>query len=338
MSSQKETDTQLPPLLPLEYCTVERAARLLGCEVEDIYHWVTIGAIKLYARFNEQVVGKTRVLMTEIKGRETESPERYLAEVIEILTTLESELLKRITSPLAKAAFFLHKDAYIGELENSEYNYMDNTSHPMGVYHTYGEAYWKAESCTTSEWQFQAEAVVRGLWEVDFYADMSSEQLILWSDEIDSSWDDNLRSAEISIDKQLWDGEYYLVRNDLLKINKATHTGTELDSRYNSPDIAKKFNIQGSNGKVLFDKFKTSKDTRGIALGVLAKLIAQSKPNKLIRGGKVNASELVKMMDQECARLGIGSLSAEVRKDISQCVDVVDKAMESAQKTNKSKL
>lgn len=34
------------PLLPLEYCRIDRAARLLGCEVEDILHWCSIGAIE----------------------------------------------------------------------------------------------------------------------------------------------------------------------------------------------------------------------------------------------------------------------------------------------------
>lgn len=34
-------------LLPLEYCKLDRAAKLLGCEVEDILHWGIIGAINL---------------------------------------------------------------------------------------------------------------------------------------------------------------------------------------------------------------------------------------------------------------------------------------------------
>lgn len=33
-------------LLPLEYCRIDRAARLFGCEVEDILHWCSIGAIE----------------------------------------------------------------------------------------------------------------------------------------------------------------------------------------------------------------------------------------------------------------------------------------------------
>ena len=39
--------SKIPPILPLEYCRIERASRLLGCEVEDILHWGAIGKISL---------------------------------------------------------------------------------------------------------------------------------------------------------------------------------------------------------------------------------------------------------------------------------------------------
>ncbi|MFQ1906196.1 hypothetical protein ACK36G_12210 [Aeromonas veronii] len=51
MSNQSRSNSA--PLLPLEYCSPERAARLLGCEVEDIFHWATVGAITLFAEFYE---------------------------------------------------------------------------------------------------------------------------------------------------------------------------------------------------------------------------------------------------------------------------------------------
>ena len=39
----------IPPLPPLEYCRIERATRLLGCETEDLIHWAAIGAIDIFA-------------------------------------------------------------------------------------------------------------------------------------------------------------------------------------------------------------------------------------------------------------------------------------------------
>lgn len=45
--SAKNKGRQLPPLLPLQYCSVARAARMLECEEEDIYHWHETMAIEL---------------------------------------------------------------------------------------------------------------------------------------------------------------------------------------------------------------------------------------------------------------------------------------------------
>ncbi|MFV0508306.1 MAG: hypothetical protein ACK5M8_03530 [Shewanella algae] len=46
-SAQQGGDTQIKPLLPLEYCSIERAARLLGCEEYDLFHFERIGAIEM---------------------------------------------------------------------------------------------------------------------------------------------------------------------------------------------------------------------------------------------------------------------------------------------------
>lgn len=47
----------LPPLLPREYCSIERAARMLQCETEDILHWFEVGAINLYLKVDMQDPG-----------------------------------------------------------------------------------------------------------------------------------------------------------------------------------------------------------------------------------------------------------------------------------------
>ncbi|MGN5101316.1 hypothetical protein [Aeromonas veronii] len=41
------------PLLPLEYCSIDRAARLLDCEVEDILHWGTVQEIELMLNLDQ---------------------------------------------------------------------------------------------------------------------------------------------------------------------------------------------------------------------------------------------------------------------------------------------
>jgi hypothetical protein len=52
---QENKQTEIPPFpFPFEYCTIERAAKLFNCEVEDINHLQSIGAISFYVNFEEQ--------------------------------------------------------------------------------------------------------------------------------------------------------------------------------------------------------------------------------------------------------------------------------------------
>lgn len=39
-----------PTFFPLEYCSIDRAAKMLGCEIDDIQHWLIIGAMKGYVK------------------------------------------------------------------------------------------------------------------------------------------------------------------------------------------------------------------------------------------------------------------------------------------------
>lgn len=43
-------DTYIPPLLPLEYCKLDRACKMLGCEINDLLHWGEILAIDILFR------------------------------------------------------------------------------------------------------------------------------------------------------------------------------------------------------------------------------------------------------------------------------------------------
>jgi len=72
----------LPPLLPLEYCSIERAARLLECEADDIWHWAEIGAVTLSvnAKFDSvsfKVDNDTRNQLIELAKANTYDNEDY---------------------------------------------------------------------------------------------------------------------------------------------------------------------------------------------------------------------------------------------------------------------
>ena len=60
---------ELPPLLPLEYCRIDRAARLLNCEVEDILHWGAIGSIRIGV-FLIDTSAELRLRQGDFKGQD----------------------------------------------------------------------------------------------------------------------------------------------------------------------------------------------------------------------------------------------------------------------------
>ncbi|EBM2190255.1 hypothetical protein DWD10_08635 [Salmonella enterica] len=52
---------------PLEYCSLSRASKLLGCEVEDLWHWQDIGAIKFAVNLGEDILMRCSVFHPDDK-------------------------------------------------------------------------------------------------------------------------------------------------------------------------------------------------------------------------------------------------------------------------------
>lgn len=79
--------------MPLrEYYSVVRAAELLGCKVDDLLHWASIGAIKLYVSF-EEGRGYVRFIGDGAK-KEYRILERFTEEQFESAQLLRDELFK----------------------------------------------------------------------------------------------------------------------------------------------------------------------------------------------------------------------------------------------------
>lgn len=80
--------------MPLrEYYPVKRAAELLSCDVSDLFHWASIGAIKLYASF-ENGTGFVRFFGDGVK-KEDRDLERFTEEQFESAAILKNELCTR---------------------------------------------------------------------------------------------------------------------------------------------------------------------------------------------------------------------------------------------------
>lgn len=72
--TKKNTGTTT--LLPLEYCRIGRAARLLGCEIEDIIHWASLGMIEACVFLSGEEVTPTfyRDGLKPLEDREGRNP------------------------------------------------------------------------------------------------------------------------------------------------------------------------------------------------------------------------------------------------------------------------
>jgi hypothetical protein len=248
---KNQNDQKIPPLLPLEYCTTERAARLLGCEEEDIYHWRKIGAIKVYAHLDKQVMGNVSIFTSEIENHEFEIASNYLSGIEKRIKNywdhdmkVSSGLRHKVLKQMYRATLVGKLDEHFPEGEEDCLKY--ESIYLMGVTYEYGDAYWEYDNCLSQKQSFSAPAAVFGFWEIDSLH-LDNDELIMRSDdEIQTTWGDALRSVQITIDKINWDGQYYLLSEDLLKLHTAIHTGKPLLNRYNDPEIAAKMREQQS--------------------------------------------------------------------------------------------
>ncbi|EJG0884010.1 hypothetical protein [Vibrio parahaemolyticus] len=63
-----------PSLLPLQYCTVGRAARMLGVESEDIEHWLEVGFIQPVIKLPAAYKTQSLVVLTDEQLEALDSP------------------------------------------------------------------------------------------------------------------------------------------------------------------------------------------------------------------------------------------------------------------------
>ncbi|WP_224717764.1 hypothetical protein [Pectobacterium versatile] len=80
--------------MPLrEYYPVKRAAELLGCDVSDLFHWASIGAIKLYVSF-ENGTGFVRFFGDGVKNEDRDL-ERFTEEQFDSSLRLKTQFFNQ---------------------------------------------------------------------------------------------------------------------------------------------------------------------------------------------------------------------------------------------------
>ncbi|MEV3819082.1 hypothetical protein RI537_23605 [Aeromonas salmonicida] len=149
-----------PSLIPLEYCTPERAARLLCCELEDIYHWAYIGAIRFYADFTEY--------------------EFYYSEYDNSLIS-NDDISSRIAA-----------EVIVEDTIPKIYSYSDQRRNEFGLYGPDGFLYDTSLIFPPQDESFNVKFLLSGLWEVNNFRLSNAE---IFGRRSPSRWD--LRASYI---------------------------------------------------------------------------------------------------------------------------------------------
>ncbi|MCS0292964.1 hypothetical protein [Vibrio alginolyticus] len=283
MTTNKKNEIHVKPLLPLEYCSVDRAARLLGCEVGDILHWMEIKAVNAYFRFDQSDFDKdgneknytlkgygTGIVEPEISEEALEWMERHYAHdqneieqsraYLEPEEYLESEPDESITAEM------------LTELEYMEDS--DEIAHGLDLIKTSYCSYLMHSEVLVPERNNRnsnillASGVPKGIWEITNGYKFWGQLLHSPDDGVEGVL---LRPTPYDSEGAKWVLEYHhkmflsdvvLIREDLVKLHRSIQLGADtevLPNYINNKEVAKeqreleKYN-ENQSGKISIGK------------------------------------------------------------------------------------
>lgn len=194
-----------PTLLPLEYCTVERAAEMLRVQIEDIHHWRDIGSISFYYLFGRAV---------EVEGS--------IYPNIDVDTSL-TEFIEQNN----ENAVFIDSDAMwlSASHESKQSTLMWDTN------------YW---STTDTDGPINIKGIATGLWQLSRSTSKSRLTGVFYMDDgRKERFSADMRLKESNIERSV-----YLIRSDLVKLYRAIYAGEILHNRYNDEEIRQELKKQ----------------------------------------------------------------------------------------------
>lgn len=232
----------LLPLLPLEYCSIGRAARMLDCEPEDLLHWGAIGAIDLTYKFGPQ---------NDYDFFETEIKKSHIAWMLNNGSVIDLR-------PFAEGWSWQNGEqtiivdftsAYKGNIENLE---TDLKLVMTG----------KDPSCTM--W---AKLSITGFFPI-LAASLSDLETCADFNgfAIEVKIDPNDESVLLFNNSRLNTGKLLIDKDNLLKVYNAITSGQSLKNKLNDTDVAKSI----AKSSELYATVKQERLTGGISKVVLA--------------------------------------------------------------------
>lgn len=289
-----------PPFLPLEYCSIARAAKMLGCEIEDVQHWLMIGAMKGYVRaesldaFHHDCT--VHLPAQFLRDREyVELNEVGKIDQINYQTPEDEPIFSALcfTYRLENIKYYhQHVRGFLSETENE---YLFHVLDGGSVY-GYLSFIGFVEICNIDS------------FENIFSQESSDAPISLMSK---ANTDDMDLCFVVEYGGVINPDDIYIFREDLLRVYKSIRGNPEQPLAI----VGKRKNNDSKNKQ-------TSENTKLRALGAMAYLIAKNSPSCLY-GSKPNAGRITDFINTELSLLGLDNVSNEIRKDISAGIKLV---------------
>lgn len=221
-------ERSLPPLLPLEYCRIDRAARMLRCEVGDIVHWGAVGAVKLCVQVDLMPCCLEAVI------RLTDDPFGKPADSL-VLTDAEGSRLEAITSlleqPLKLGGYSIFHPNHMREGDGNGLVPFPNGS--VGFrHHGRASGLWEASS------QSAADMEKHGVWQQQQHGRFTRSLMLR---PVNLERDSVLAQLSIYDDREkLEANELWILRPDLERLHYSMATGEPLPNIYNNAELAQR--------------------------------------------------------------------------------------------------
>lgn len=266
----------LPPLLPLEYCSIERAARMLECEKEDILHWFEVGAINLYLKVDMQDPG------------------------VLVLNQLEYQELLKIGKKTENYSHtgsyrFGLSDLFISEdINNAGFNddlYYLNVSYLQGL--------WLVDfsdlehALSTGKDTFSIFGLIADTENNIDATNLIDRRTVYFSVDLDEETEFKFSQLQVA-------------RRDLEKLYSVITTGESLPNRINTPEIAAEFAKR--NGQLSSNRpAENNSRPRTAALVSMCELFKKTKKLKT----EIKPDELQTEINKELLKHGIAEIEGQ---------------------------
>lgn len=280
---------------------------MLGCEIEDVQHWLMVGAMKGY-----------------VKASCLENDGSHLSCVARIPVEFMRDKVESVKSSCEQLGFdsldfdhiyFMSPDECIGTFSSLGFQYhLKDVVFPNSPHEVIPEHLCLEDGFILDEADVKGKVSFGGFVEIcctynfeRIFAQGADDEPITLRSLVEPEG----MSFSVEYDGAINPGDIYILREDLLRVYKSLNDNPE------QPLV-----IVGERKKNDSKKNRTSENTKLRALGTMAYLIAKKVPSRM-HGSKPNADGITDLINKELSLLKLDNVSNEIRKDISDGVKLI---------------